>query len=661
MSAGEISRRQTLALLAAGASFAPAAARAFASAGAAAAEPPLLADLVASGAIPPVASRLPLEPRVVDLPALGRRNGRHGGTIRMLIGGQRDIRFVPINGYSRLVGYDVALALKPDILRAFEVEDGRIFTLHLRRGHCWSDGHPFTTEDFRYCWQDVLQRGDLGGMPPELLIDGQGPKVEILDAITIRYSWPLPQPDFLPGLAAPSPLRLFMPAHYLRGFHAAYRPKAELDQLVKQNRVDDWQSLHQKMSRITRPENPDLPTLEPWRPRTAPPAQQFVFERNPYFHRVDTLGQQLPYVDRLLLNVSGYDIIPAKVATGESDLQPFGLDFSDYTLVKEAERRFAIRTSLWLKVQGARVALLPNLTCTDPGWRPLYRDVRVRRAFSLAINRTEVNKALFFGLARESANTVLAESPLFRPEYARAWCEYDPDQANALLDQAGLSPIQRDGYRHLPDGRMAGIIVETSGETTMETDVLELVAGHMRAVGIAIWTRNSQRDLFRSRAMAGLTSMAVGPGLDNGVPSGDMAPTELAPTNEDQMIWPQWGVHYVSQGAQGHAPDLPAAQELLALLHRWRLSRSRDEKIEIWHRMLSIHADQVFTIGIINGTSQPMVRAARLQNLPETGLIGFQPTSLLGVYMPDTFWYDDLPDSGPGTGTGLGAGLGAGG
>jgi peptide/nickel transport system substrate-binding protein len=649
MSAGEISRRRTLALLAASASFGPAAARAFADLGAGPGEPPLLATQVASGALPSVAARLPLEPRIIDLPAMGRRHGRHGGTIRMLIGGQRDVRYVPINGYSRLVGYDAALNLQADILAGFEVEDGRIFTLHLRRGHRWSDGHPFSTEDFRYCWQDVLQRDDLGGIPPELLIDGQGPEVEILDEITIRYSWPLPQPDFLPSLAAPAPLRLFMPAHYLRGFHAAYRPKAELDRLVQENRLDDWQSLHQKMSRITRPENPDLPTLEAWRPRTAPPAQQFIFERNPYFHRVDDLGQQLPYIDRLVLNVSGYDIIPAKVATGESDLQPFGLDFSDYTLVKEAERRFAIRVSLWLRVQGARVALLPNLTCADPVWRAIYRDVRVRRAFSMAINRREINKALFFGLARESANTVLAESPLYRPEYARAWTMHDPEQANRLLDQAGLSPIGRDGYRRLPDGRMAGIIVETSGETTTETDVLELVADHMRAIGVAIWTRNSQRDLFRSRAMAGLTSMAVGPGLDNAVPSADMAPTELAPTAEEQMIWPQWGVHYVSHGAQGHTPDLPAAQELLALLHRWRLSRSRDERAEIWHRMLAIHADQVFTIGIINGTSQPVVRAARLQNMPESGLIGFQPTSLLGVYMPDTFWYDEGADGG-GTG-----------
>ena len=370
--------------------------------------------------IPPVADRLPLEPRVIDLRALGRSSGTHGGTLRILIGGQRDVRYMPVNGYARLVGYDLSLNLIADILSAWEVEDGRIFTFHLRRGHRWSDGHPFTAEDFRYCWQDVILRDDLGGMPPEMKIEGAGPTFEVLDDLTVRYSWPAPMPDFLPLLAAPQPLRLFMPAHYLKGFHAAYTPQAELDRLVMQHRVDDWQALHQKVSRITRPENPDLPTLEPWRPRTAPPAQQFVFERNPFFHRVDQDGHQLPYIDRVVMNVSSYEIIPAKVATGDSDLQAFGIEFSDYTLLKEAEKRFPIKVDLWTRTQGSRVALLPNLTCADPVWRALYRDVRVRRAFSLAIDRTEINKALFFGLARESANTVLPESPLYREDYARA-------------------------------------------------------------------------------------------------------------------------------------------------------------------------------------------------------------------------------------------------
>lgn len=629
-----VTRRRTLALLGAGAAMAtglPRIAGAWIS-------PPSLAAAETVGMLPPLADRLPRNPRVIDLPAIGRQTGQHGGTLRMLIGGQRDIRFMPINGYARLVGFGLDLELQPDILAAYEIEAERIYTFHLREGHRWSDGHPFTAEDFRYAWQDIISRDDLGGMPAEMVIGGSPPVFEVIDAQTVRYSWPEPMPDFLPLLAAPSPLRLFVPAHYMRQFHVDYASAEQIEAHVKAQRVDDWRALHMKMSRITRPENPELPVLDPWVARTTPPAQQFVFERNPYFHRVDQDGRQLPYIDKVVMNISSYEIIPAKVATGESDLQPFGVEFSDYTLVKEAESRFPIKVGLWTRAQGSRVALLPNLTCADPVWRALYRDVRVRRAFSLAIDRTEINKALFFGLAHESANTVLPESPLFRPDYATAWAIHDPEQANHLLDQAGLSKVKLDGYRRLPNGEKAGILVETTGESTVETDVMELVADHFRQIGIALWTRSSQRDLFRSRAMAGMTSMSVWAGLDNAVPTADMPPYALAPTTEDQYHWSPWGVWYSSQGRQGTAPEIPEAVELVALATAWRLSQSHAEREEIWHRMLAIHADQVFTIGTVNGARQPVISADWLRNLPETGLIGFVPTSMLGIYMPDTFW-----------------------
>ncbi|MEI4488546.1 ABC transporter substrate-binding protein [Frigidibacter sp. MR17.14] len=630
-----LTRRRALGLLAAGSALAPGLAGAsfvnFTG-------PPTLDDAVAIGQMPDVFGRLPRVPRVVELTQNGHQPGRHGGTLRMLIGGQRDVRYMPILGYSRLVGYDAKLNLIPDILAGYEVEDDRVYTFHLREGHRWSDGHPFTAEDFRYCWEDVIQHDELGGMQRELKAADKGPRFEVLDEVTVRYSWDDHLPDLLPGLAAPVPIRLFLPAHYMKGYHARYTPAERLEELAKAERVDDWAALHMKMSRFSRPENPDLPTLEPWRPRTKPPAQQFVFERNPYFHRVDENGLQLPYVDRVLLNVSSYEIIPAKVATGESDLQPVALDFADYTLLKEAEARYPVSVSLWKRSQGSRVALIPNLTCGDAVWRSLLRDVRVRRAMSLAIDREEINKVLFFGLARESANTVLPESPLFRPEYATAWAVHDPDQANALLDAAGLTPPALDGFRRLPDGRTAGLMVESAGESTLETDVLELITDHFRQIGIALWTRVSQRDLFRSRIMAGQVTMSVWMGLDNALPTAEMPPYELAPTADDQYQWPQWGVHYMSGGLQGHAPEMPEVQELVGLVKDWRETSDTTQRAGIWHRMLQIQADQVFTIGTVNSAPQPILARRNLRNLPQGGLIGYVPTSLLGIYMPDTFW-----------------------
>ncbi|WP_102108693.1 ABC transporter substrate-binding protein [Oceaniglobus roseus] len=627
-----ISRRRTLALM--GAAFLPGTLRA------APQEPEVFAADVAAGRLPPVNERLPKVPRVIDMGSLGRTPGVQGGTVRTLIGGQRDIRIMPINGYARLVGYGPDLVLQPDILESCEVEEGRIFTFRLREGHRWSDGNPLTSEDFRFVWEDVYHDEELspGGIPAEMLVAGDGPTFEVLDEVTVRYAWATPVPDFLPNLAKPSPLKLFLPSVYMKQFHPAYQTAEKLEEYIEQFRVDDWTSLFQKQSRQNRPENPDLPTTEPWRPRTSPPAEQFVFERNPYFHRVDEAGTQLPYIDRVLLNISSSEIIPAKAATGEADLQYMGLSFNDYTLLKRAERVQPVKVDLWKQPQGSKMALLPNLNCADPVWRAVLQDANFRRGLSLAVDREEINKALFFGLARESADTVLPESPLYREEYASAYAAFDPEKANALLDLAGLDKRDRFGMRKLPDGRPVQIVVESAGESTLETDILELIHDTFFDVGVAIYTRTSQRELLRSRAMGGGLLMSVGIGLDNAVPTADMPPLELAPTDDAQLQWPNWGMFFMSAESSGVPPDLAPVVDLMQLLRQWRRSASTDERAEIWHRMLAIRADQVFTIGTVNGALAPLVRADWLKNVPDEGLLGYDPTSYLGAYMPDTFW-----------------------
>ncbi|MFK7994083.1 MAG: ABC transporter substrate-binding protein [Granulosicoccus sp.] len=604
---------------------------------------PFLAKRVESGELPAMNLRLPDNPRVVNLASMGRETGLHGGRIRMLIGRQKDIRYIPINSYSRLIGYSENLELVPDILESYEVDEGRVFTFHLRAGHKWSDGSEFTADDFEYYWNEVILNREIlrGGPPASLKVNGNLARFEVLDPLTVRYSWDSPMPQFISKLAAPIPLTLMLPAAYMRQFHANYQTAENLASSIKRYRVDDWVGLHRKMSRQNRPENPDLPTLEAWRATTTPPSEQFIFERNPYFHRVDENGRQLPYVDKIVMNVSSAEIIGAKTATGESDLQVTGISLPDYTLIKEAESRFPLKVSLWRRTRGSSVALFPNLNCRDEVWRQLFQDVRFRRALSLAINRREINQVIYYGLAHESADTVLPESPLYKPEYASAWTSYDQEQANNLLDELGLTERAKNGTRLLPDGRLANITVESAGESTLETDVLELITDHFRQIGIALFIRASQRDIFRSRVTGGDVLMSVWQGLDNALPTSEMPPTELAPTSNDQLHWPVWGLHYLSVQTQGRPPELAEVQLLRKLLDDWLLTTNASQREIIWHRMLAIHADQVYSIGTVNGSLQPVVRSARLRNVPETALLGFAPTSYMGVYMPDTFWYEE--------------------
>lgn len=605
-------------------------------------EPEFLKEKLGDGTLPPMAERLPKVPRVINLAAMDRKPGQYGGSARMIIGSQKDIRLMTINGYARLVGFDEHLALQPDILESFEQVENRTYTFRLREGHRWSDGHPFTVDDFVYYWYDVLNNKEMRprGLPLDLLSEGKPPRFEVVDPLTVRYTWDVPNPDFLLRLASPQPLTLALPAHYMKQFHPKYADPETLKKLIEDTGSDDWTSLHIDMSRTYRPENPKLPTLDPWRNLTQPPAEQFIFERNPFYHRVDETGQQLPYIDRIFLNVSAPGIIPAKAGAGETDLQSGGLDFADYTFLKDAEDRYPIRVSLWERTQGSRIALLPNLNCGDKVWRDLFRDVRFRRALSVAIDREEINKASFFGLARESADTILPQSPLFKAEYQHAWAQFDPDLADKLLDEVGLTERRSDGVRLLPDGRQASMIIESAGESTLETDVLELVTDHWRQVGLALSIRTSQRDVFRSRALGGEIMLSVQQGIDNGIPTPDMSPSALAPTGDEQLQWPVWGLHYLSAEQKGEAPDLPEAKRLVDLMRQWKRSSSTAERETIWTEMLTIYTQQVFSIGIVNGTLQPIVINRKIRNVPEKGLYGFDPTAFLGVYLPDTFWYD---------------------
>ena len=605
-------------------------------------ETPMLAERVAAGELPPVAERVPETPRVIELSAEGLQPGRHGGDLRMLGVRSKDVRLLVVYGYARLVGYDTTFEMIPDIAQSVTVDEGRIFTVKLRPGHKWSDGHPFTSEDFRYYWEDVATNAELrpSGPPREMTVEGEPARVDILDETTIRYSWSTPNPFFLPALASAAPLFIYRPAHYMKRFHLKYADADELAERAAAEGKRNWAALHNRMDNLYKFDNPELPTLQPWRNMTVGQSIRFIGERNPYYHRIDEAGRQLPYIDRFILTIADSKIIPGKASAGETDLQSRSLFFNNFTFLKEGEKRNDYTTLLWRTAKGAHLALYPNLNINDEGWRAAFRDVRVRRALSLAIDRGLINEVLYFGLAIEGNNTVLPGSPLFKPEYQTAWTEHDPDAANRLLDEAGLDARDDAGVRLLPDGRPMEVIVETAGEDTEQTDVLELVRDSWAEIGIKLYTRPSQREVFRNRIYAGETQISIWSGLENGLPTPDMSPEELAPTRQHAYQWPKWGQYHETSGNAGKAPDMPAALELMVLHQRWLRSATREEREEIWHRMLGIHRDQVFSIGIVSGVMQPIVVNNRLRNVPREAVYNWDPGAQFGIYRPDTFWYD---------------------
>lgn len=610
-------------------------------------EPPYLQTQVSSGELPGVSERVPQEPSVADLAAEGKTAGQYGGTLDLLLGNQKDTRMMTVYGYARLVRYTPKFKLEPDILKGLDVEEGRIFTLHLRKGHKWSDGKPFTAEDFRYYWEDVAQNKELspGGPPKEMYVGKELAKFEVIDETTVRYSWSKPNPQFPHWLAGALPAAIFRPAHYMKQFHMNYGNKEEIEDLVKTEGRRNWAELHFSRDRPFRADNPEYPTLEPWITVTAPPAQRYVYQRNPFYYRVDPDGRQLPYIDEVIVTLGSEDMVPARTGSGESSLQARYLRFEHYTFLKKAEKRTNTSIYLWRTLKTSHKALYPNMNAADPEWRKLMRDARFRHALSLGVNRHEINMVIYYGLANESNDTVFPDSELFRPEYRDLWAKFDLKKANALLDEIGLTKRDEDGIRLLPDGRPMHMIVDLAGESSEESDILELIRDSWRDLGIKLFPRPSQREVFRNRVASGQAIITIWAGLGNGLSTASMSPDSFVPYQKLQYQWPQWGLWAQTKGKKGEEPDLPEVKELIKLYKAWEKATDDAEREKVWHRILKINAEQTYVIGTVNATLQPIAVSNTLQNVPEKGVYNWDPGAYFGIYKPDTFWFKTAPQS----------------
>ncbi|MEM7198423.1 MAG: ABC transporter substrate-binding protein, partial [Pseudomonadota bacterium] len=284
---------------------------------------PYWQEQVAMGKLPPIEARLPTVPKIVTFDQQNTKIGQHGGRIYSLMAKSKDTRQMVVYGYARLIKYNQQFQLEADIAEDIIVEEGRRFIIKLRPGHYWSDGQPFTSEDFRYWWEEIANNTELypAGPPNSLSLQGEMPKVTIVDAHTIIYEWQSPNPSFLSLLAASTPLYIYAPAHFMKQFHINYQSSDTLEELVAQYSQKSWSSLHTKMGKLYHNQVAQLPSLQPWQLVSKLPTKRMVFKRNPYYHKIDSKGQQLPYVDEWVINLVERKLIPLKAATGEVDLQ----------------------------------------------------------------------------------------------------------------------------------------------------------------------------------------------------------------------------------------------------------------------------------------------------------------------------------------------------
>ena len=597
---------------------------------------------VSRAELPVAVDRVPSEPLIVDLEAKGRTFGTQGGTLRTMITRSKDIRQMVVYGYARLVGYDADYEIQPDLLREIEVIDDRKFTLHLRRGHRWSDGAPFTSDDFKYWWHNVANNLELSpnGPPDILRANGVVGAMTFPDEATVVIEWDRPNPRFLQVLAGARPPFIYRPSSYLKQFHIDFADTEELAAAVRKKRVRGWAALHNKVDNMYKFDNPALPTLQPWMSASTGKSSRHLFVRNPYFHRIDARGVQLPYIDVVEMTVVGSGLVAAKSNAGETDLQARGLDFRDVSILKKGESDGSpYRTFLWANGAASQIAIYPNLNFADPVWREVMRDVRFRRALSMGIDRRMINRALYFGLAKEGGMTALARSPFFDAGNLSAWALHDPVTANKMLDEMGLDQRSPAGLRLLPDGRPMEFVVETAGERQEVGNAMAIIADTWRDLGIKLVLRPLDRDILRNRVYAGVSMAAVWFGWDNGLPQTFTPPEYLAPMHQEFFAWPKWGQYMQTRGAAGEPVDMPEAKRLIDFWHAWEKTADDTERAKIWRSMLAIHADQQYGIGILAEAPQPVVVSDSLRNVPEFGKWAWEPGAHFGIHRMDEFYF----------------------
>ncbi len=602
-------------------------------------EAPMLKEKVAAGELPPVEERLPEEPLVVEVV---EEIGQYGGTLHMVTPVPNDFDDCDtFNMQSIMLRMSPDLrTVEPNIAKGWEFsEDAKTLTLFLRKGMKWSDGAPFTADDIMFWYEDVTLNDELTPVKPgDCSPGGELMEMEKIDDWTVQMHFAVPYPIATILLAhyRGLPGSFFYPKHYLKQFHPRYVPMEELQEMAAESGFDHWYELFRARTKNDSGvplDNPDLPVVNPYYLKEKTPGY-WALERNPYYWKVDTEGNQLPYIDGILLTlVEDREMVASKVATGEVDWAAKETALKDYPLYMENAEKGNFRVILWKSTYGADVYFQPNQTyMKDLVLRDIFRDVRFRRALSLGINREEINEAIYFGKAIPRQYAVLPICDYYEEEFAESYAEYNPEEANRLLDEMGLDKRDEAGYRLKPDGERLAWTIEYYPIESPKTPVSELVKEYWEAIGVQVSLKEISGELSSMRYQANEVAMGEWHGCGC--------------TNTMFLLWPMWQfpVHlgwedtwcplwsrwYITEGEEGEEPP-QVIKRLQYLYDEMRVTLDDEERIRMGKEVCRIAAENLWCIGSVGAAPIAVVVRSNLRNVPEEIYYGWD--SLFGAYV----------------------------
>jgi peptide/nickel transport system substrate-binding protein len=580
-------------------------------------EAPSLAEQVKAGKLPPVDKRLP-EPSQLFVVKPLHETGKYGGNWRRAFTGPADHENGNrINSADKILTFDYTGArIMPSLARDWKVsDDGKTTTISLRKGARWSDGRPFTANDFMFWYEDIYLNKSIVPTPFfEFQINGKDGKMRKVDDYTVAFEFPEPYAFFVYQLAGSTGIGAglatrgafqnwggaYAPAHYLKQFLPKYSSEEAANKKAKELGFDNWVSLLR--NRYSWALNSELPVMTPWRTVSPINTPIWSMERNPYFWAVDTAGNQLPYIDRITMTLAeNAEVANLRAIAGEYDIQERHMHLAKLPVFLENQKKGNYTVHLDPGLNGSDVAIhIGNAYEADPEIAKLLRSKDVRHALALGIDRDQLNEAFWLGVGAPGS-VAPAPTTIYSPgaEWNKKWGVLDVKQANDLLDKAGLRNKDREGYRLRTDGkgRLRLEMVTVGGQFVPYTQVAEMIKQQWKRIGIDVDIKELERNLAFTRSGNNENQMITW--ANDGSEILFLFPRHAMPVDpaESHMgaAFARW---YASRGTAGKKPDDP---EMLRAFDLFRASygMKEEDRVNAAKEIWKIIVEQTWSIGTV--------------------------------------------------------------
>ena len=592
-------------------------------------ESPDLAAQVSAGTLPPVWERIPAQPMII--PTLQDGIGEYGGVVRRFYLGPADgCNFFRLSRASLARFSQDGFSFIPSIARGWEVsDDGKEWTFLLREGMRWSDGAPFTADNFVWQYENVIINKDLNPVAPVFMrIAGEVGEIQKVDDTTVKFVFPKPNFLFLEIVAQADEACYgnnswrnvpWAPSHYMEQFHIDFN--ADAAAMAEDAGFPDWKALYDNKGQINL--NPEKPVISPWRLTTTLTEQVVTAERNPYFWAVDPAGNQLPYLDGIQLTLSegGTEVGTLMAVQGDIDMQGRHIQLDQYTTLKQGEEAGGYNVKTWPTFAGSDVAFFFNMSLPG-GTGDAIRTKEFRQALSLAIDRESIREIQFLGLGQIRQGVPKPGHPHYPgDDIATLRTNYDPDAANALLDSV-FPNKDGDGFRLDANGDRIVMDVTVTDAFGTWPDAALAVGRNWEAVGVSTNVNTTTRTLHTTRWQANEWGVMVWNEDTAGFTFSSIG--KRAPVGIGTFHGPGCAQWLDSGGREGNpdAQGFPCTQESLDLLdmHLAGPGLPSAERNALGKEIYKTIVENQYNIGIV-GLS-PMVQGVlvvknELKNVPD--------------------------------------------